>query len=85
MLGRILEKEPVYSRSATYKEVELNRRTYSDLREELVTKLVSLPPYNAIVHLAITERRTADANSHTQALNDQPGCRAKGASSAGRK
>jgi hypothetical protein len=32
--------------------VEYSRRTYSDLREELVTKLVSLPPYQAICSLA---------------------------------
>ena len=51
-VGSMLEKEPVFDTSHSYKEVEYNRRTYSDLREELVTKLVSLPPYQAIVHLA---------------------------------
>jgi hypothetical protein len=50
--GALLMKEPVFDTSHSYKEVEYNRRTYSDLREELVTKMVSLPPYQAIVHLA---------------------------------
>jgi Helicase HerA, central domain len=50
--GYLLQKEPVYSRSAAYKDVEYNRRTYSDLREELVTKLVSLPAFQAICSLA---------------------------------
>jgi hypothetical protein len=52
LCGSFLEKEPVFDTSHSYKDVEYNRRTYSDLREELVTKLVSLPPYQAIVHLA---------------------------------
>jgi hypothetical protein len=52
MAGYLLEKEPVFDTSHVYKDVEYNRRTYSDLREELVTKLVSLPPYQAIIHLA---------------------------------
>ena len=50
--GYLLEKEPVYAPSSSYHDIELSRRTYSDLREELVTKLVSLPPYQAICALA---------------------------------
>jgi hypothetical protein len=50
--AQLLAKEPVFDQSHIYKDVEYNRRTYSDLREELVTKLVSLPPYQAIVHLS---------------------------------
>ncbi len=51
-IGSILEKEPLFAPSHSYHDVEMNRRTYSDLRDELVTKLVSLPPYNAICSLA---------------------------------
>ena len=50
--GYLLEKEPVHAPSSSYHDIELSRRTYSDLREELVTKLVSLPPYQAIYSLA---------------------------------
>ncbi|MFL5629222.1 MAG: hypothetical protein ACJ788_26885, partial [Ktedonobacteraceae bacterium] len=49
--GNILEKEPLYVQSHTYKDVEFYRRTYSDVRDELTTKLVSLPPYQAICSL----------------------------------
>ncbi len=49
--GYFLEKEPLYVQSHTYKDVELYRRTYSDVRDELTTKLVSLPPYQAICSL----------------------------------
>jgi hypothetical protein len=52
MGGSILEKEPVHTPSHSYRDVELNRRTYNDLRDELATKLVSLPRYQAICALA---------------------------------
>ena len=51
LIGSLLEKEPLYVQSHTYKDVELYRRTYSDVRDELTTKLVSLPPYQAICSL----------------------------------
>ena len=52
MCGVLLEKEPLFAPSHSYHDVEMNRRTYSDLRDELVTKLVSLPRFNAICTLA---------------------------------
>src|SRR5207253_1015911 len=43
--------EPLHVPSRSYQDVELSRRTYSDVRDELTTKLVSLPPYQAISSL----------------------------------
>src|SRR6266487_1302158 len=46
--GATLEKEPVFDTSHSYRDVEYNRRTYSDLRDELVSKIVGLPRFQAI-------------------------------------
>jgi hypothetical protein len=46
--GMLLEKEPVFDTSHSYRDVEYNRRTYADLREELISKLVGLPKYEVI-------------------------------------
>jgi hypothetical protein len=49
--GFLLQKEPLQIPSQRYKDVELTRRTYADLRHELEVKLVSLPRYQAICTL----------------------------------
>src|SRR5438876_4720856 len=50
-MRRVVTKRTPLVQSHTYQDVELYRRTYSDVRDELTTKLVSLPPYQAICAL----------------------------------
>ncbi len=56
--GYLLEKEPIYIPSRSYRDVEYSRRTFADVRDELAQRLVSLPRYEAIAAL-VSEGKTA--------------------------